>query len=142
MVCKCNYINMKKLNYFKTGSIACMLLGVMHLFVSLSPKDGVGENVLLTYANMKETIFDFMGQHDLMQFYMGFSITMGFMLFAFGLQAFVNNKPTKPIIIVNMMVSLVASVLAIIYFHPLAYTFLLFSTLCYVISFIKIIKAS
>ena len=133
---------MKRLNYFKVGAIACMLLGAMHLFVSLSPKEGVGENVLQTYVIMKETVFNFMGQHDLMQFYTGFSITMGFLLFAFGLQALVNSKPTKSTIIVNILVSLVTSILAIIYFHPLAYSILLFSTLCFVIALINLKQKS
>lgn len=128
---------MKKINYFKIGAVAYMLLGVMHLLSQMST-DGLDENVLQVLAQMKETSFYFMGQHDLMQFYIGFSLTMGFMLFAFGLQALMIKNPTKSAVVVNTIVSLVAAILAIIYFHPLAYSFLLFSALCFAISYFKI----
>ena len=130
-----NNRHMKKNNYFKIGAIAYIALGLMHLISQMSA-DGLSENVLQTLAVMKTTTFDFMGQHDLMQFYTGFSITMGFMLIAFGLQAFTIKQPAKSVIIVNMFASLIASVLAIVYFHPLAYTFLLFATAFFTISLI------
>ncbi len=127
---------MKKLNYFKAGAIAYMLLGFMHL-VSQMQKDGLSENVLQTLMRMKNTTFHFMGQHDLMQFYTGFSITMGFMLFAFGLQTFLINKPSRQIIVADILISLVVLILSIIYFHPLAYSFIAFSLLCFVICLLK-----
>lgn len=130
------YVNtrdMKKLNYFKIGAVAYMLLGVMHL-ISQSSKDGLRENVLQSFVVMRAATFDFMGQHDLMQFYTGFSITMGFMLFAFGLQAFAIKQPAKSVAVANMLVSLVAAVLSVVYFHPLAWLFLFFAALCFAIS--------
>ncbi|MDR2914636.1 MAG: hypothetical protein LBV74_07380 [Tannerella sp.] len=123
---------MRKLNWFKAGAMAYMLLGALHL-VSQTSKSGLSENVLQTFAEMKATTFNFMGQHDLMQFYTGFSITMGFMLFAFGLQAFLIKYPTLSVYIANAIVSIIASVLAILYFHPLAWSFLLFATLSFTI---------
>ncbi len=136
MVYLLKVLTMKRLNYFKLGAIAYMVLGVMHIISQFS-KDRLSENVLQTLIIMKRTSFEFMGQHNLMQFYTGFSTTMGFMLFAFGLQALMIKQPNKSVVIVNILLSLIASVLAIIYFHPLAYSFLLFSTLCFTISLIK-----
>lgn len=125
---------MKNLNYFKIGAFAYMLLGIMHLLSQISTS-GLSVNVLQVLEIMRKTSFDFMGQHSLMQFYTGFSVVMGVMLFAFGLQAFVIKRPNKSAIVVNMAVSLIVSVLAIMYFHPLAYLFLLFATFCFTISF-------
>lgn len=114
-----------------------MLLGAMHLCAQISG-GSYGENVLRAFATMRAAKFDFMGAHDLMQFYTGFSVTMGFMLFAFGLQAMLIRRPTRTVAITNAVMSLVAAVLAIVYFHPLAWTLLLLATLCFAAGAVKI----
>ncbi|AJW65118.1 hypothetical protein VO54_03692 [Elizabethkingia miricola] len=128
--------NMGKRNYFKIGASAYMLLGALHLFYQFS-KQKPTTNLMLTYTKMKETSFDFMGEHTLMQFYTGFSIMMGLMLFAFGFQAFMIKQPNRSVVIVNILISLTASILAVIYFHPLAYSFLLCASLCFILCLIN-----
>lgn len=127
---------MNKLNYFKIGASFYMLLGALHLiYLITAPKHP--ENVMQIYLKMERTAFDFMGEHTVMQFYTGFSVMMGFMLLAFGFQAFMTKQPNKSAIFANVFLSLIASIIAVIYFHPLAYTCLLSATFCFILSFIN-----
>lgn len=129
-------INMKKINLYKTGALAYITLGILHLSFAVfgSPNN---ENVAQTLTLMKQTSVQLMGQHNLLQFYTGFSLTMGFLLVAFGLQAYTIKQPTKKGIAVNIFVSAIATALAIIYFHPLAYSFLMFALICFAANYYK-----
>ncbi|MBL3547394.1 LIC_13387 family protein [Chryseobacterium sp. KMC2] len=127
---------MKRLNYFKIGASSYMLLGALHLVYLISaPKRP--ENVMQIYLKMERTTFDFMGEHTVMQFYTGFSVMMGFMLFSFGFQTFMIKQPNRSAIFANIFLSVIASIIAVIYFHPLAYTCLLSATLCFTLCLIN-----
>ncbi|WP_410669550.1 LIC_13387 family protein [Chryseobacterium sp. KMC2] len=127
---------MKKFNYFKIGASFYMLLGALHLIYLIStPKRP--QNVMQMYLKMERTTFDFMGEHTVMQFYTGFSVMMGFMFLAFRFQLFMIKQSSKPVIFANIFLSLIASIIAVIYFHPLAYTCLLSATFCFILSFIN-----
>lgn len=126
---------MKKWNYFKIGASSYILLGVSYLIYVFTEQKHP-KNVIQVFSKMNETIFYFMGEHTLMQFYTGFSVMMGFMLVAFGFQALMIKQPNGHVIIVNAFLSLVASIIAVIYFHPLAYWLLLWATLCFTLCLI------
>ena len=127
---------MKKLNYFKIGASSYMLLGALHLVYLISATK-CSENIMQIYLKMERTTFDFMGEHTVMQFYTGFSVMMGFMLFAFGFQAFMIKQPNRSAIFANIFLSIIASIIAVIYFHPLAYTCLLSATFCFTLCLIN-----
>lgn len=120
--------------------MAYVLLGIGHLASHIS-KSGLSENVLQTLNLMQRTKFDFMGQHDLMQFYTGFSIVMGAMLIAFRLQSLLIKQPSKPVIILNILVSLLIFVPAVMYFHPVAYCFNAFSMICFTLALYQFAKS-
>lgn len=107
-----------------------MLLGALHL-VNLISAPKRPENVMQVYLKMERTAFDFMGEHTVMQFYTGFSVMMGFMLLVFVFQAFMIKQPNRSAIFANVFLSIIVSIIAVIYFHPLAYTLLLSATICF-----------
>ena len=124
---------MNKITLYKAGSIAFILLGIAHLSVSAM---GAPENPQLTQllADMQNYKIDMFGSHDLLKFHNGFSLMMGFLLSAFGVQ----NLVLSEFIIVNRkaqwttaVITAIALVIAFTYFHLLAYGFILFSLICY-----------
>lgn len=129
-----------KVNYFKSGAIAYMLLGSMHLFSHLLSGNNLDPQMTKTLAEMKNTIINIIGEHTLWQFYEGFSLTMGFLLIAFGLQAYMIDNPNKRIIITNIIITLVILVLTIKYFHLIASAFMLLALICFFISLKKQLK--
>lgn len=128
-----------KTNYFKLGGIACILLGVMHLIAHLS-QGNVDPQMANTLAAMQNTIIRLMGEHTLLQFYNGFSLTMGFLLVAFGLQTIMIEKPGSRLALMNSGITVVLLFLCMKYFHILASAFMLIAFVCFIISFIKIRK--
>lgn len=127
---------MKKWNYFKIGASFYMLLGALHfIYVISAPKRP--ENVVQIYSKMESTKFDFMGEHTVMQFYTGFSVMMGLMLFAFGWQIFMSKQPNKAAILGYIFISIIASIIAVFYFHPLAYSCLISATIFFTLSMLN-----
>ncbi len=130
-----------KINYFKFGAIAYMVLGAMHELSHLT-KGNINDSKLAnTLAEMENTTIHFLGEHSLMKFYDGFSLTMGFLLLAFGLQAFVTDKPGKKIVLVDILVTLITLILTILYFHIIAWSFMGIALVCFVMSYIQMKKA-
>ncbi len=123
-----------KINYFKLGSILYMVLGTLHTLSHLLNGASDDSQLTDTLAKMEAASFQFMGEHTLMQFYNGFSLTMGFLLFAFGLQAYMINQPDKRIIVTDILISMVILLLTVIYFHLLASAFAAAATICFTIS--------
>ncbi len=126
-----------KINYFKLGAVACILLGAMHLLSQLLRGNDLDPQLASTLAEMKATEIHVMGKHTLLQFYNGFSLTMGFLLVAFGLQAWMIDNPGKRVILTNVFASVIIFVLTLIYFHVLASAFMLIAAICFTMSFIK-----
>ncbi len=124
---------MNKIGLYKAGSIAFILLGIAHLSVSAL---GAPENPQLTQllADMQNYKIEMFGSHSLLKFHTGFSLMMGFLLSSFGVQNLVlcdsialNHKAQWTTVII----SAIALIIAIFYFHILAYGFILFSFICY-----------
>ncbi len=130
-----------KINYFKLGAIAYMILGAMHGLSHLAKGNIDDPKLANTLAEMSNTTIDLLGEHSIMKFYDGFSLTMGFLLLAFGLQAFVTDKPGKKIVLVDILVTLITLILTIRYFHIIAWSFMGIALVCFVISYIQMKKA-
>lgn len=127
---------MNKQTLIKAGSIAFVLLGIAHLSVTAM---GAPESEQLTrlLADMQNYKINLFGEHDLLKFHNGFSLMMGFLLSSFGVQNFVLSEA----IAVNhkaqwttVVITAIALVISILYFHLLADGFILFSLICYSIS--------
>ena len=124
---------MNKQTLIKAGSIAFVLLGIAHLSVTAM---GAPESEQLTrlLADMQSYKINLFGEHDLLKFHNGFSLMMGFLLSSFGAQNFVLSEA----IAVNrkaqwttVVITAIALVISILYFHLFADAFILFSLVCY-----------
>jgi hypothetical protein len=130
---------MNHLKIFKTGAIAFILLGILHLLFQFGPKP---EDALLhqLLADMENYKIKMMGTHSLLQFHNGFSINMGFLISEFGIQHFLLAKEilkNRTAFISTILITSVIFIIALLYFHALAFGFVFFALLCFVIAFFK-----
>ena len=123
---------MNRLKLFKASSIAFIILGLLHLVAHFGMTLNQEPNQLM--MDMQNYKINMFGEHNLLQFHSGFSLLMGFLISAFGLQSFLcadfivkNRKP----LLASTAIAAVSFVIAFMYFHVLAYGFLLFSLACY-----------
>jgi len=127
---------MNKLTLIKAGSIAFILLGIAHLSVAAI---GAPESEQLTrlLADMQNYKINLFGEHDLLKFHNGFSLMMGFLLSSFGAQnlvlseAIVTNSKAQW---TTVVITAIALVISILYFHLFADGLILFSLACYCIA--------
>lgn len=122
---------------FKVGSWSYILVGLGHLVTSMSVPV-TAERVEIIQA-MKDFPIVMLGtESNLYLFHEGFSLMMGFLLFAYGLLNLLvvrkNKIPSKDIIAVNIVVSLVALALSIRYFFIVPIFFLGTALLCFAIA--------
>ena len=132
-------MNMSNLKLFKTGAIALIALGIIHLLAQFlgKPTDPAAEKLMLDMQNFK---INLMGEHSVLQFYNGFSIMMGFLLSAIGLQHFLLAKEiltNRYALSGSIFSTAIAFVIAAVYFHILAYGFLLISLVCFTLVFLR-----
>lgn len=124
--------SMNKLKFFKAGAIAFILLGFLHLSAHFGmDKNAEASQLMLDMQSFKIQLF---GEHDLLKFHNGFSIMMGFLISAFGLQNLLCAKfitENKKVLLASIGISLVSFIIAFIFFHILAYSFILFSLGCF-----------
>ena len=127
------------MNLYKTGSIAFILLGIIHLGAASTgvPNDPQAIALMAAMQNYKINLF---GPHDLFTFHTGFSLMMGFLLSAFGTQnltlasAIAENRKAQW---TTLMLTAIALLISLVYFHLLADGFIFFSLVCYGIPLFK-----
>jgi len=122
---------------YRSGSIALILLGLLHLFSYLLLANKPSDAVLAALLNdMNNYKIQFFGSHSLLKFHKGFSIMMGVLISAFGVQNLIASKGlTKSYLVPSMVITGIALILSVSYFHLLPISFLSFSLLCYCLSF-------
>ena len=129
---------MNSYKLFKAVSIAFILLGLLHLMAHFRMTVGQEPNQLM--IDMQNFKIDLFGEHSLLKFHSGFSIMMGFLISAFGLQNLLCADfilHNRKALLSTILISAAASGLAIAYFHILAYGFILFSLGCYIAGWVK-----
>ena len=124
---------------FKAGAIAYIVLGFIHLLAHLfgKPNDPNLDTLLLDMQNFK---INLMGDHNLLKFYNGFSIMMGFLLASLGFQNYLLANEilrNKTAFLSTIIITIIAFIIAVRYFHILAFGFIGLSLICYVTAFIK-----
>jgi hypothetical protein len=135
------YTNKKNLimKPFNLGSIAFIVLGMLHISVQILGNFSQSASTIAMRHAMEMHKINLIGEHNLLQFYLGFSFMMGFLLSVFGIQnLFLSNVLNKKICIVTIVFTSIILLLSIVYFHLLATSFILFSLVCYIISLQKI----
>lgn len=132
---------MKNYTLFKTGSIAFIILGLLHLMAHFGNSLSLEPNQLM--QDMQDYKINLFGEHNLLQFHTVFSIMMGFLISAFGLQNLLCTTfivDNKKALLSSILISAIAFIVALLYFHILAYGFILFSFLCYLLTYYKQVK--
>ena len=126
----------KSITFFRIGSIILILLGAIHLMAhfTMRPSDAALDKLLADMENYK---IELLGEHNLLKFYFGFSVMMGFLLIALGiLNLFFSKLINKAAIYATIIILVIAFIIAFNYFHVLAFGFIFISILCYIISLI------
>lgn len=123
---------------FKTGTIALILLGIIHLgaHFGMTPPDDAKELL----EDMNSYTIELMGNHSLMKFHNGFSVMMGFLLSAFGLilyQLRTAILASRSVLLTVFLITVIGFGISFMFFHVLAYGFFLFSTICFAYTLFK-----
>ncbi|HSY60753.1 MAG TPA: hypothetical protein VK796_02705 [Cytophaga sp.] len=127
---------------FKVGSIAFVVLGILHIAVQALGILSRSASTIAMKHSMEMHKINLIGEHNLLQFYLGFSFMMGFLLSAFGVQnLLIVNTLNKKICIVTIGFTSIGLLISILYFHLLATSFILFSLICYIISYRILMKS-
>jgi len=130
---------MTKLKIFKAGAITIVVLGVLHLIGQASSKLADPQGLALLEA-MENYKIKMLGEHSVLKFFKGFSTTMGVLIIAFGAQnlllatAIVKSKRN---IASTILITAISFVLAVTYFHALAYGMLLLAFICFIVAFFR-----
>jgi len=124
---------------YKIASISFIALGILHITAhvigNLNP-DKATLAILNQMANHKIQLF---GEHSLLKFHTGFSLMMGFLLSAFGIQnLLVARIMNKKHLVSTIIITAIALVLSVTYFHLLATAFIFISLICYILSYKKL----
>jgi hypothetical protein len=133
--------------YYKIGAWSFVLLGIIHLLAHISmPK--TAEQTVLSQSMEQFKINLFGSGTNVLDFYDGFSIIMGFILFSYGLLNLVLIKYNyssasnfRPILLLNSLVSIITCALSIQFFFiipPIALTTI--ASLAFVLAYIMSYK--
>ena len=118
---------------FTISGLTLSLLGGLHLLAhfSLAPEDAPP-----VIAQMEQTTIELMGTHTLLQFHVGFSVTMGALMIAYGaMMVLVGADPVRPAVLrLHAVVCAVMVGLTALYFHPLAWGMCLLALVMAVVS--------
>jgi len=124
-----------RMKSFKAGSVAFIVLGILHVIVQIAGNFSQSASTRAMRHVMEMHKINLIGEHNLLEFHLGFSYMMGFLLTAFGIQnIFLSNKLNKKICVAAIVFTSIALLLSIKYFHLLSTLFILFSLICYIIS--------
>ncbi|MDD3319876.1 MAG: hypothetical protein PHS59_00315 [Paludibacter sp.] len=124
---------------FKIGARAFIVLGALHLLAHIfsSPEDPMSIKLLQDMENCKINI---LGEHNFLKFYNGFSISMGVLLSAFGLQCLILSEfilENRKALYTTIIITAIVFALSIAYFHIVAYGFTFFSLICFLYALVK-----
>jgi hypothetical protein len=124
---------------YKIASIAFIVLGVLHTIAHIVGQLNLDEASLVVLNNMANHKIQLLGEHSLLKFHTGFSLMMGFLLSVFGIQNLLVTKTlNKKYLISTIIITGIALILSIAYFHILATSFIFTSLICYILSYKKL----
>ena len=95
-------------------------LGTVHLMAHFSMRP---EDAPPVAVQMQQTTIELLGTHTLLQFHIGFSVTMGALLVAYGaMVGLIAAEPQRRAVrLLHAAVCVVMVALTVVYFHPLAW---------------------
>lgn len=126
---------------YKIASVLFIALGILHIIAHLMGTLNPDKSVLDIFNQMADYKIQLFGEHNLLKFHTGFSFMMGFLLSAFGFQnLMVANSINKKSLISILIITVIALVLSIVYFHLLATTFVFISLVGYILTYKKLSK--
>ncbi|WP_436515735.1 LIC_13387 family protein [Ekhidna sp. To15] len=120
----------------KAAGAALALLGILHLIAQFFGPSN--EEVPEVIQMMKDYEIEMMGTHTLMSFHNGFSIMTGLFMITIGtLQLAHASKIDRTMLRTLMFFTLIAFVVSLQYFHPLAYGLILIGFIGQLIAYRK-----
>lgn len=123
---------------YKFGSIAFLILGILHTLAHIAGNLNPNQETMVLLQEMESFKIDLFGEHTMLKFHNGFSLMMGFLLSVFGIQNLIIGKSlSKKYLLSNIISTSIMLALSVVYFHVLAIVFILFSLLCYLLTFKK-----
>jgi hypothetical protein len=133
--------------YYKIGAWSFALLGIVHLLAHLSMPQ-TAEQIILAQSMEQFKVNLFGSGTNVLDFYNGFSIIMGFALASYGLLNLFLIKYTynpasnfRPILLLNSLVAIISCILSIQFFFiipPIALTGI--ASLAFVLAYIMSYK--
>lgn len=124
---------------YKIASITFIVLGILHTMAHIVGNLNLDKTTLVVLNQMANHKIQLFGEHSLLKFHTGFSLMMGLLLSAFGVQNLLVAKIiNKKYLISTIIITAIALVLSIIYFHLLATAFIFISLICYILSYKKL----
>lgn len=130
---------MKNTKVFKIGAWAPIILGVLHLQGHIVGGEFNVKDAALI-QDMQNYMLQFMGEHSVLKFYNGFSITMAFLISAFGIQCLLlaeeilHNKKAH---YSSIAITATVFILSLKYFPIFVFCTFLFTLACFVIALRK-----
>lgn len=123
---------------YKFGSIAFLILGILHTLAHIAGNLNPNQETMVLLQEMESFKIDLFGEHTMLKFHNGFSLMMGFLLSVFGIQNLIIGKSlSKKYLLSNIISTSIMLAMSVVYFHVLAIVFILFSLLCYLLTFKK-----
>ena len=104
------------MKFKKISGVLLIVLGVMHLIAEIT-SPALGD--LQIFQQMNAYIINFLGEHTLYEFLIGFSYTMGLLFIFCGILIMLSND--KKAFIFTFFFLLVLTGISLKYFHPIAY---------------------
>lgn len=126
---------------YKAGSICMIILGVLHtlyFIFAVASKEPIIYDTLSGVT--KKGVIWILGERSLLEYYNGYSLSMGLLLVSYGLLAMVTKRTCKAVIL-SVIISFSALIISIVYFHVLAYTLMALSFIAYVLALLVKEKA-
>ena len=120
---------------YQIGSIAFIALGLLHIMAHIMGNINPDDALLALQNQMANHKIQLFGQHSFLEFHTVFSLMMGFLLSAFGIQNLTATKIiNKNYLTTTIILTGISLVISLIWFHLLASMFICFSLICYLLS--------
>lgn len=128
-----------KMKFYKIASIAFIILGLLHLMAHFVGSFFLDQKAIELMGQMDNFKIQLFGEHSLLKFHTGFSLMMGLLISAFGIQNFLAaDSISKKYLMSVIIITAIALVLSITYLHILPTVFISISLICYILTFKKL----
>ena len=124
---------------YKIASIALIILGFIHLTAHVVGSFFLDEQAINVMSQMENYKIKLFGEHSFLKFHTGFSLMMGLLISAFGVQNLLMAKSlNKHYLISTIIITALALAISILYLHFIPILFITISLICYTLTYKKL----